>query len=114
MPKATKFILLASISLLLVLMGGFVSAAENQVNEVSLDEDINPEDLGVGDPKILPDSPFYFLKNWMRRVRGFIAFSPTAKAKLAEKLASEKLLELNKMVVKNKNANAINNWLPAT
>ena len=72
-----------------------------KVNEmVDLDEDIEAEDLEVGDPTILPDSPFYFLKNWRRGIQSFFTFSQVKKAELKLKFASEKLIEAKKMIVK--------------
>lgn len=70
---------------------------------IRLDEDIQSEDLGVGDPRLLPDSPFYFLKNWARGIRSFFTFNPVAKANLRERFASEKLLELKKLAEKTEN-----------
>jgi len=70
--------------------------------ELELDENVEPEDLGVGDPDILPDSPFYFLKNLGRSIQELLTFNSVDKAKLKEKFSSEKLLELKKMVEGNK------------
>ena len=39
------------------------------LEEVNLDESVTPQDLEVSEPKILPDSPFYFFKNLGRRIR---------------------------------------------
>ncbi|MFQ6049892.1 MAG: DUF5667 domain-containing protein [Candidatus Paceibacterales bacterium] len=70
---------------------------------VNLDENIQPEDLEIADPQLLPDSPFYFLKNWGRRVRSFFAFNPVAKTELESKFANEKLIELKKMIEMKRN-----------
>jgi putative hemolysin len=64
---------------------------------VNLDENILPKDLEVGSPRLLPDSPFYFLKNWQRAIRSFFAFNLITKAKLKLKFANEKLMELKKL-----------------
>lgn len=74
---------------------------------ISLDEDIQAEDLEVGDPNILPDSPFYFLKEWGRGIQSLFTFNPVAKAKLREKFANEKLIELKKMVEQKKSSERI-------
>jgi len=34
--------------------------------ETIIDEEVAPSDLEVGEPSLLPDSPFYFLKKWQR------------------------------------------------
>ncbi|HDY72790.1 MAG TPA: hypothetical protein ENH90_01385 [bacterium] len=74
---------------------------------INLDEDVQPADLEVYPPTILPDSPFYFLKNLGRGIRTFFTFNPLAKTELREKFANEKLMELKRMVEMNKSANAI-------
>jgi len=65
---------------------------------VDFDEDIEAEDLGVSDPTILPNSPFYFLKNWGRGMRSFFTFNPVKKAELKLRFANERLIEAKKMV----------------
>jgi len=83
-----------------------VSAQENneteteKIEEVITDETVTPEDLGIKDPKVLPDSPFYFLKNWGRRIRLLFVQDPVKKAELEEKFANEKLIELKKLLKK--------------
>ena len=77
------------------------------VAEVYLDEDIQPEDLEVREPRLLPDSPFYFLKNWGRGIQDFFTFNPVAKAELKIKFANEKLMEAKKIVKKTKDPEMI-------
>ena len=86
-----------------------VSAQEaSPVEEaVNLDEDIQPEDLGVSEPKLLSDSPFYFLKNWARGIQSVLTFNPVKKAELRMKFANEKLIEAKKMVEKTKDPEKI-------
>lgn len=74
---------------------------------VNLDEDVQPEDLGVSEPKVLPDSPFYFLKNWARGIQNVLTFNPLKKAELRLKFADEKLMEVKKMVEKIKDPEKI-------
>lgn len=64
--------------------------------------EVTPEDLGVSDPNILPDNPFYFLKEWIRNIQSFFTFNPVKKAQLKEKFVNEKLIEVKKMVEQNK------------
>jgi len=75
--------------------------------EINLDENIQPEDLGVGDPRLLPDHPLYFLKNWARGIQSFFAFDPVAKAELKMKFTNEKLIEAKKMIERKKDSEAI-------
>lgn len=66
--------------------------------EVSLDENVEPSDLGVGDPMILADNPFYFLKSAVRGVQSFFTFDAVKKAELKQRFTDEKLIELKKLV----------------
>ncbi len=68
--------------------------------EVALDEDVTASDLEASEPKLLPDSPFYFLKNWQRGIRSFFTFNQVKKVNLRARYASEKLLEARKLVEK--------------
>jgi len=67
---------------------------------VVADEDITAEDLGVSDPKLLPDSPFYFLKEFWRGVRSTFTFNKVKKAELRLRWANERLVEAKKLAQK--------------
>jgi len=98
------------IIILALILGAITILAQEmpEITEaVNLDEDIQPEDLGIGEPNILPDSPFYFLKNWGRGIRSFFAFNLITKVELKEKFANEKLMELKKMVEEKKDVEDI-------
>lgn len=69
---------------------------------IELDQDVEPEDLEIEEPRILPDSPFYFLKNWGRGIQEFFAFNPVTKIKLKERFANERLIELKRIIEKEK------------
>ncbi|MFC1756665.1 DUF333 domain-containing protein [Patescibacteria group bacterium] len=86
------------VSLVLILSTSFVFAQ----NDVSLDE-ITPEDLGVIDPKLLPDSPLYFLKEWGRGLGNFLTFNPVKKVERQLRHANEKLIEARKLAEKKEN-----------
>lgn len=116
MTKLVKSLIISLAILLLVFPISFISAQDEEIiisaeaqQEVDLDEDIQPADLEVSQPTILPDSPFYFFKNLGRGIKTFFTFDPIAKTKLRERFANEKLMELKKMVEMNKNTNAIRN-----
>jgi len=106
-----KLTIIFSIAVLLFAFNGVMAQEDvqerNAQEEVSLDENVQPEDLGVKEPTLLPDSPFYFLKDWGRGIRSFFTFNPIAKAELKERFASEKLMELKKMQEKGKGTQAI-------
>ena len=78
---------------------------------VNLDEDIQSEDLEVGEPRLLPDNPFYFLKNWGRNIQSFFTFNPAKKAELKLKFANERLIEVKKLVEKEKEPEVIKKGL---
>jgi len=101
-------ILLISFALLFAF--GVILAQEGMpaAEEVNLDENIQPEDLEISEPKVLPDNPFYFLKNWARGIQSFFTFNPVAKAELRSKFANEKLMEAKKIVQKTEKPEIIN------
>lgn len=51
---------------------------------------------------ILPDSPFYFLKNWKEQIQTFFTFGAENKAKQFLHLADVRLAEYKKMIEKGK------------
>lgn len=77
------------------------TSTSTPLSEVSADENITAADLGIQEPKLLPDSPFYFLKNWARSIQSALTFSSVKKAELKLKFASEKLIETEKLVQKD-------------
>jgi len=88
----------------------FVVAQDTETitsEEVELDQDIQPADLEVSPPTILPDSPFYFLKSLGRGIRSLFTFDPIAKMELKEKFANEKLMELKEMIQREKSVQVI-------
>lgn len=90
----------------LIFGAGIVFAQEEEAMTTSTEE-VRVEDLGVKEANILPDSPFYFLKEWGRNIQSFFAFNSVKKAKLKEKFANEKLIEIKQMVKQNKNRERI-------
>lgn len=108
-----KKILFLSI-ILALLIGSVVLAQEAQngttsaEQELEQDQEISANDLEVSDPLLLPSSKLYFLKNWTRSIRNMFAFSSVKKAEVKLKTASEKLLELKKMIEKGKRPEELN------
>ncbi len=86
-------------------IGSFALAQENAASEDQTD--VTAADLGLQEPNILPDSPFYFIKEWSRSVQSFFTFNPIKKIELQNKVASEKLLEAKKLSEKTKNPELI-------
>jgi len=92
-----KISIFVSVFVVINLLIGFnVLAQENTIT----DEDITAEDLGISEPKVLPDNFFYFFKNLWRGVRLTFTFDPVKKAELQLRHANERLIEAKKMAEK--------------
>ena len=92
MSKIIKLSLLSTIICLTLAIGIVVFAQDTAT--------VTPQDLEVKDQKLLPDSPFYFLKEWSRSIQSLLTFDQVKKAELKEKFANEKLIELQKLTEK--------------
>lgn len=105
MQHFTKTILI--FSLILLGLGVFwgISAQEN--NSSILEEEITAADLNLKEPTLLPDNPFYFLKNWSRGIQSLFTFDKVKNAELKQKFADERLLELKKLVENNAKSEVI-------
>jgi len=97
-------------SLILVFILGSIALAQ-EIPEVTQDEEVTAQDLGISEPKVLPDSPFYFLKNWARTIGLFFAFSPAKKVELRLKIANEKLIEAKKLAEMKKDPKLVEKTL---
>ena len=105
MSKLSKFLIVLG----LLFCAGTILAEENATQTATTEENLNvqAQDLGVATSTLLPDSPFYFLKNWGREIKSLFTFDPVKKAELREKFSNEKLIELRQMVEQNKNKEQI-------
>lgn len=105
MLKIIKPIIIASLIIFVLTISVNILAQENTNSDTTvatIDEQITAQNLGVSDPKLLPDNPFYFLKEWRRGIQSFFAFGRIKKIELEQKFASERLLELKKMAKEGK------------
>jgi len=84
--KKIRLTLLSGILILSLLLGGTAYAQDEELPA----------------PGITPDSPFYFLDNWGKRIGLFFAFGPEAKARKALEYAAERLAEAQAMAAKNR------------
>ncbi len=101
MNKITKLIFLVIFLLLIFSLKVTAQTPSSlQSQEVILDEKVSIDDLQIKEPKILPDSPFYFFKDWGRKLRLFFTLDPVKKANLSLRFASEKLWEAKKIAEK--------------
>lgn len=97
-----RAIILAVICLALgVGLVGF--AQEETLPEVEVDEEVSAADLEIKEPKILPGSRLYFLKEWGRGIQSFFAFGRLKKTELEQKFANERLMELKALVKQGEN-----------
>jgi len=111
-----KKINIAILALIVFFAAGTILAQEKDstvdvTQELELDENVQAEDLGITEPTLLPDSPFYFLKNWSRKIQSFLTFDPVKKAELKLKFANEKLIESKKLAEKEKKSEIIEKGL---
>lgn len=74
---------------------------------VASDDTVTAADLGVSDPSLLPDSGFYFLKNFQRSVSLLFTINPVKKAELNLKYANERLIEAQKLAEKTGNTDLV-------
>lgn len=93
---AVSFILVISFIFSLAVL-----AAENnntnQSGEVVVEEEVKASDLGVTEPKVLPNSPWYWAKSLWRSMKLWATLDPLKKAEARLQIANEKLLELKKL-----------------
>lgn len=88
----------------LIFIGRDILAQDQEINQQIKEEfEISPNDLEISQPRLLPDSPFYFLKNWWQKIRLGLTFDPKKEARLRERFANEKLLELEGVIKKTNN-----------
>lgn len=100
-----KIIFLAVISLVIATFGVAMAqdATDTASQTTAQEETITAQDLGVNEPTLLPDSKFYFLKNWKNAIQSVFTFGQEKKAELNLKIASTKLLEAEKLAEKTSN-----------
>jgi len=97
-------------SLLIAAMAIFALALAQETpapTPENIEEDVSAQGLGVATPKILPDSKFYFLKEWQRKIQMVLTLNPVKKAELNQKITNEKLVELVKLSAKTQNTQVL-------
>ncbi len=85
------------------------TASTSITNDVNLDENVQAANLGIKEPSILPNSPFYFLKNWGRAIHYFFTFSSDKKIELRSKFSNEKIIEIKELVKEGADPKTIKN-----
>lgn len=93
-----RLILISLIAVLALSFSAAVAAQEaTSAQATESTEQISTQDLGISNPTLLPNSPFYFVKEWARSIRLGFTFNNVKKAELENKFSNEKLVELQKM-----------------
>jgi len=72
----------------------------NEIATPDEQEDVSAASLDVKEPTLLPDSKFYFLKEWQRNLRLAFAFNRIKKAEVRQEIVNEKLIELKALAAK--------------
>ncbi len=70
------------------------SISASQVAQAVLDDSLKVEDLSIKTPRLLPVSPFYFVKDFSRDIQKFFTFDSVKKAELELRFADERLMEV--------------------
>lgn len=78
--------------LIILIVGGLVFALSARAGLLD----------GLPGPKIMPDSPFYFLKIWYEKVVTFFSWGAAKKAERYSKIAERRLYEAEQMAKKGK------------
>jgi len=97
-----KKIILIAVIVCLMASFGANAVAEETPDSQATETQISASDLGTSDQNLLPNNPFYFLKEWSRGVQSFFAFGQLKKTELEQKFSNERLLELKKLVEEGK------------
>ena len=97
MPTKIHFIIALSA---IGLLGGCLAAYAHEGENHGLPE-VTYEALGAEEPSLLPSSPFYFLKEWKRKISLVFTFSAVKKAEKELQFASERAAELKALTEKD-------------
>lgn len=104
MTKKFKFILPLLAAILLFGFGGICLA---KTDSAPIETQITAGELGVAEPQLLPDNPFYFLKTWARNINIAFTFDNVKKAELESRFSNEKIIELQKMSANGANSESM-------
>lgn len=83
-----------------IIFGLFIGFGVLAQEDTSVEDEITAEDLEISEPKTLPDSPFYFLKDFWRGVKTTFTLNAVRKAGLRLRYANERLIEAKKLAEK--------------
>jgi hypothetical protein len=104
-----KNILLSTLLILTFILGASILVPESVFADKGIktsgegrrdSDNVDARLLNQEEPKLLPTSPFYFLKEWGRGMKMFFTFDPIKKSELEIKISDEKIVELAAVVEK--------------
>lgn len=101
MAKILKILIISFVAVLALQASAAALPGSDASTQTQSDE-VQAQDLDTSDPVLLPDSPFYFLKEWGRGIKSFFTFGQLKKVELEQQFANERLLELKKLVDEGK------------
>ncbi len=92
------------LTLLIIIFGGFVFTTSVLAQETlpGVDQATPSAEAEIYTPRLLPDSPFYFLKKFKERIEIFFAQAPEDQAEKYAELATRRVAETRMMVQRNK------------
>ncbi len=61
------------------------------------EEEVTASELGVADPKVLPNSPWYWVKSLWRSMKLWVTLDPVKRAEKRLEIANERLVEIKKL-----------------
>lgn len=107
-----KSLTIIALSIVLAVLAPLIAIEKhNTVYAASISDNeaiLQPDDLGVEEPSILPTNPFYFLKKWQQDVHLLFTFNKLKKVQNVLDYTLEKSLELQKIALSApQNASAI-------
>ncbi len=98
--KIKVFVVFALFSLSFFVSSTAILAASQSTsnsNTASTETTVTAENLGVSDPKLLPTSRFYVIKDIFRGVQRLLTFDPIKRVELESNIADEKIMEAKKI-----------------
>jgi tetratricopeptide (TPR) repeat protein len=89
-----KYILLPKLLIATFILGASIITPESVFADKVRVFSIAIVNTGAASVRLLPTSPFYFLKEWGRGIKMFFTFDPIKKSELEIKIGDEKMAEL--------------------
>lgn len=90
----TILVLFALVLPVLALAQDDVNTNVNATTTEETEDEVTAEDLEVSEPKILPNSPWYWAKSLWRSMKLWATFDPVKKAEKRLEIANERLIEI--------------------